>query len=199
MDDATLADLPRLVRVADEVGWRGQLALSIAAMVAAYGFASWLFGSPLRTGDALLLGLVAAVFGGGIAAFSSARRVRESVHSTEAPPSIAVYETTADSRDRRSRATLLMVFVAGSLLVVDRVTGGEGLISGLLIGLFGAVGVVDVIESRRWEVIQKAIRSHLYILILPRGLAGGYGSVDLYEVPREPDVRSTPTDEGLEL
>lgn len=198
MEHATLADLPRLVRVGDEVGWRGQLALSVAAMVGAYGIASWLFGSPLRIGDATLMALVAAVFGGGIAAFSSARRVRESVRATASPPAAAVYETTADSRDRRQRTTLLLVFVAGSLLVVDRIVGGGGLIAGLLIGLFGAVGAVDLIEARRWEVVEKAIRSFLYVLIPPRGLAGGYGSVELFEIPRDPDVRA-PADDGLEL
>lgn len=198
MEHATLADLPRLVRVGDEVGWRGQLALSVAAMVGAYGIASWLFGSPLRTGDAALMALVAAVFGGGIAAFSSARRVRESVRATASPPAAAVYETTADSRDRRQRTTLLLVFVAGSLLVVDRIVGGGGLIAGLLIGLFGAVGAVDLIEARRWEVVEKAIRSFLYVLIPPRGLAGGYGRVELFEIPRDPDARA-PADDGLEL
>lgn len=198
MEDATLADLPRLVRVGDEVGWRGQLALSIAAMVGAYGVASWLFGSPLRTGDALLMALVAGVFGGGIAAFSSARRVRESVRATASPPAAAVYETTADSRDRRQRTTLLLVFVAASLLIVDRIVGGGGLIAGLMIGLFGAVGVVDIVEARRWDVLEKAIRSFLYILIPPRGLAGGYGNVELFEIPREQDA-GAPADEGLEL
>ena len=198
MEDATLADLPRLVRVGDEVGWRGQLALSLAAMVGAYGIASWLFGSPLRARDALLMALVAAVFGGGIAAFSSARRVRESVRATSSPPSAAVYETTADSRDRRQRTTLLLVFVAGSLLIVDRIAGGGGLIAGLMIGLFGAVGAVDLVEARRWEVVEKAIRAFLYVLIQPRGLAGGYGAVDLYEIPREPETGPA-VEDGLEL
>lgn len=187
-----MADLPRLVRVAAEVGWRGQTSLALVGLVVAYWVLASVLDQPLRLGETLLVAIAAALLTAGIAGLSSARRVREALERSLRPRPAMLYETAADGRDRRARVMLLVAFAVAALLVVDRVVEGGGLIAGLVSGLMLVLGGVDLIEARRWQRIERELNVRLYLLIPPNAMAGRYGRIEVYEVPRERSATDRP-------
>jgi hypothetical protein len=190
--DATLADLPRLVRVEEEVRWRGQAALSVVAAVALYWLLAWYLDASFKVLETLLVAIVVALLSTAVAGLSSAGRIREALDETEPPPPSSLIETRADAGDRRSRVFVIVLFAVAALLVVDRVVGGGGIIAGVVVGLFTVVGVVDALEARRWRKAELSRMSRMYILLQPGALAGRYGRLEVYERPRPPRA----SDEG---
>jgi hypothetical protein len=182
MPGATVADLPRLVRIDGEVRWRGQAALAIAVAVVLYWATAWYLEAPFETLPVLLVCAGTALLTAIAALLSTRRRVPEALEATRRPPP-ALYETRADARDRRSRLVLLVLFAVAALLVVDRVVDGGGAIAGLVVGLFAVLGAVDLVEARRWREAERARDSRLYILIPGRAMGGRYGRVEVYEAP----------------
>lgn len=166
--------------------WRGQAALSVVAAVALFWIVAWYLDAPFRVAETLLVTIVAALLCVAVVGLSSARRIREALESTEPPPSGALFETRADATDRRSRVFVVVLFAVAAMLIVDRLVDGGGIIAGLVVGLFGVVGVIDTIEAQRWRKAEISRLARLYILIQPNALAGRYGRVDIYERPRPP-------------
>jgi len=190
--EATLADLPRLVRVENEVRWRGQAALSTVAAVALYWVVSWYLDAPFRVPETLLVALIVALLSTAVAGMASALRIREGLQETAPPPPSAVYETRANAGDRRSRVFVIVLFAVTALLIADRVVVGGGVIAGVIVGLFLVMGIVDVLEANRWRKAELGRLARLYILIPSNALAGRYGRVEVYERPRPPRA----SDEG---
>jgi peptidoglycan/LPS O-acetylase OafA/YrhL len=187
MHHTTLADLPRLVRVAEEVRLRGQAAISVALAVVAYWLLAWLLDESV---DAAWTGIhlaVMAVLAGSLAAIVSVRRLREGLAASRRPPRPSVHETRADGRDRRTKLAGLVVLGVVLLLAFDRSTDGEGRMAGLIVGLLLAVGVVDWIEARRWQAAERARGSLLYVLVRANALVSPFGVTDVYEVVRTDD------------
>ncbi|MDX6646381.1 MAG: hypothetical protein QOK40_2108 [Miltoncostaeaceae bacterium] len=199
MPNAMLAGLPRLVRVADEVRARGQATLSVGAAVAVYWVCLWLLDqpvSPLRTLIALLIaGLPASL----MASVGSGRRLAAVRKDLRPPPRVAVYETIADGRERRARLAGILLLAAVVLLVFDRLTTGEGTMAGLTTGFFISVGVVDLLEARRWAEAERARAVRLYVVVRPNAMVASYGPTDVYEVPRaDADRDEEPVESGFE-
>jgi hypothetical protein len=199
MPNAMLAGLPRLVRVAEEVRARGQATLSVGAAVAAYWVCLWLLDqpvSPLRTLIALLIaGLPASL----MASVGSGRRLAAVRKDLRPPPRVAVYETIADGRERRARLAGILLLAAVVLLVFDRLTTGEGTMAGLTTGFFISVGVVDLLEARRWAEAERARAVRLYVVVRPNAMVASYGPTDVYEVPRaDADRDEEPVESGFE-
>jgi len=190
--EATPADLPRLVRVENEVRWRGQAALSIVAAVALYWIVAWYLDAPFRVPETLLVALTVALLSTAVAGMASARRIREALQETLPAPPAAMYETRADAGERRSRVFVMVLFAVSVMLIADRVVGGGGVIAGVVVGLFAVVGVVDVLEANRWRKAELGRMARLYLLLPPNALAGRYGRVEVYERPRPPRA----SDEG---
>lgn len=188
MADATLAGLPRLVRVAEEVGQRGAAGVGIGVAAAGWWTVAWLLGqdvSPLTTGLALLVvGLPTLV----VAAIGSRRRLRDA-DPPQPPPRLAVYETAADGRDRRIRLGGIVVMGVIILMMFDRLTGEGGEMAGMVAGLFVAVGLVDLREARVWQRLERARPGALYVAVRPHALMAHMGPGEVYERPprdREP-------------
>jgi hypothetical protein len=199
MPNAMLAGLPRLVRVADEVRARGHAMLSVGAAVGVYWICLWLLEqpvSPLRTLVAILVaGLPASL----TASVGSGRRLRSIEKGLKGPPRLAVYETVADGRERRARLAGILLLAAVVLLVFDRLTGGEGTMAGLTVGFFIAIGVVDLMEARRWLEAEGARRVRLLVLVRPHAMVASWGQADVYEVPRDDsDLSEEPVGSGLD-
>ena len=186
MPEATLADLPRLVRIENEVRWRGQAALSIVAAVALYWIVAWYLDAPFQVPETMLVTLIVALLSATVAGLASARRVREALQETDPPPSAALIETRADAGERRSRVFVMVLFAVSVLLIADRVVGGGGVIAGVVAGLLLVVGIVDVLEANRWRAAELSRMARLYLLLPPNALAGRYGRLEAYERPRPP-------------
>jgi hypothetical protein len=188
-----LAGLPRLVRVAEEIRWRGQASLSLGVAVAAYWAMSWLLGDPV---DPIRGGISAAAVAAltlALCGLSSASRVREGLRETLPPPRLSVYETVADGRERRARFGGIVLLGAVVLLVFDRVTNGDGTMAGLLTGLFIAAGAVDLGEARRWRTAERDRDARLYVLIRANAMVARFGRAEIYEERRpDPDRRPDP-------
>jgi hypothetical protein len=198
MPDAMLAGLPRLVRVAEEMRWRGGAGVAIALAVAAYWLTQWLLDADVRGLETLVSLLAVSVLTAGVAGLASAGRMRDALRETRPPPRLAVYETQADGRERHARFTGIVLLGAVVLLVFDRVTGGGGVMAGLLAGLFGTAGVVDRWEARRWLAAERARDSRLYLLIRPNAMVAKFGRSEVYEAPRrDPDREPDPIAFGL--
>jgi hypothetical protein len=189
MPDAMLAGLPRLVRIAEEVRWRGGAGVAIAFAVSAYWLAQWLLDVDVRVLESLLSLLAVSVLTAGVGGLASTGRMREALRDTRPPPRLAVYETQADGRERRARFTGIVLFGAVVLLVFDRVTGGGGVMAGLLAGLFGTAGVLDRWEARRWLAAERERDARLYLLIRPNALVARFGRTEVYEAPRRDSDR----------
>jgi hypothetical protein len=193
MPDAMLAGLPRLVRVAEEMRWRGGAGVAIALAVVAYWLTQWLLDADVRGLETLVSLLAVSVLTAGFAGLASTGRMRDALRETRPPPRLAVYETQADGRERRARFTGIILLGAVVLLVFDRVTGGGGVMAGLLAGLFGTAGVVDWWEARRWLAAERERDARLYLLIRPNALVAKFGRTDVYEAPRrDPDREPDP-------
>jgi hypothetical protein len=82
MPDAMLAGLPRLVRVAGEIRWRGQASVAVAVGVAGYWLLQWLLDEPVKPLETLIsaaaVGLITAL----LTMVTSVNRVREGLRET---------------------------------------------------------------------------------------------------------------------
>jgi hypothetical protein len=200
MPDAMLAGLPRLVRVGEELRWRGQTAATIGAAMVAYWTTAWLLDQSLRPLETLISALVVAILTGLTAGLASGRRVPEALEETKPPPRLSVYETHADGRERRARAAGIVLLGVVVLLVFDRVTDGGGVMAGLLAGFFGASGIVDWREARRWVAAERERDARLYLLIRANALVARFGRTEIYEVRRSDRERDRdPLELGLGL
>lgn len=166
--------------------WRGQAALSVVAAVALFWIVAWYLDAPFRVGETLLLTIVAALLCAAVIGLSSAGRIREALHSTEPPPVGVIVETRADATERRTKVFVIVLIAVAAMLIIDRLVDGGGIVAGLMVGLFGVLGVVDTIEAQRWRKAELSRMARLYILIQPNALAGRYGRVEVYERPRPP-------------
>lgn len=184
MPETTLAGLPRLVRVAAEVRWRGQSALGIALAVAGYWTAAWLLAQPVRPAQTALataaVGLPTAL----VLGLASGRRLTESLRRTLPPPRGCIHETPADARERRTRLAGIVLTGVVVLLLFDRASDGGGIMAGLVAGLFGAFGAVDLIDARGWEAAEGRRRARLFALVRPHALSARLGAIEIYEMPR---------------
>jgi hypothetical protein len=184
LPDVMLAGLPRLVRVAEEMRWRGQAGVTIAMAVVAYWLTQWLLDAEPRPLETAISLLAVSALTAGVAGLSSSNRLREALRTTRPPPRLTVYETQADGRERRVRFTGILLLGAVVLLVFDRVTDGGGVMAGLLAGVFGTAGAVDWFESRRWRAAELARDARLYLLIRPNAMVARFGRTEVYEEPR---------------
>lgn len=179
--DTVLADLPRVVRVADETRWRGQGAVGTALVVAAFWIATWLLGESvewLRTVVGAAAVFLPTVL---IAGLASRRRVDDSLGRSLPPPRSTVHETAAASRDRRMRLVSVVLLGIIVLLLFDRFTGGGGMMAGLVVGLMAATGICDWRESRMWRAAERERDSRLFVLVRPRALTPHVAPVDIFE------------------
>jgi len=181
--DAALAGLPRLVRAWDEVRTRGTAAVGIGIAAAGWWMIVWLLDqpvSPLRTAlGAAAVGVPTLL----LAARASARRLA-AADEVGPPPRPCVYETAADARERRTRLAGIVVLGVIVLVMFDRLTGGGGEMAGLVAGLFVATGVVDLMEARTWERLERQHPGGLYMLIRPHAMMAHMGAGEVYERPR---------------
>lgn len=184
MPQTALAGLPRLVRVAGEVRWRGQCALGMAVAVAGFWTASWLLDQGMRATETLLAAGAIGLPTAAVSLAAGPRRVRESLRRSLPPPRAALHETLADARERRTRLAGIVLTGVLVLLVFDQATGGGGVMSGLVVGLFGALGASDVREAARWDVAEREREARLYVLVRPHALLPRMGAVEVYEGPR---------------
>jgi hypothetical protein len=187
--ETLLAGLPRLVRVADEARWRGQFCVLTAIVVAAFWVASWFVGEPVRPGVTALA--VAAVAAPTLLVSSAgmSRRVRQALARAVPPPRASVHETVAVSRERRLKLSGAVLTGIVLLLLFERFTDGAGIIAGLIVGLLGAAGAVDWVESRRWDAAERARETRLYVMVKPDALSPRLGAAQVYEAPRPGDRR----------
>jgi hypothetical protein len=194
-----LAGLPRLVRVADEVRARGQATLSVGAAVGAYWVCVWLLDEPVAPLRTLVSLLVAGLPASLLASMGSGRRLAAASGDLLAPPRLAVYETIADGRERRARLGGILLLAAVVLLIFDRLTEGGGTMAGLTIGFFSGIGIVDLMEARRWLEAERARAARLYVIVRPHAMVASYGPTEVYEVPRaDADLREEPVGTGFE-
>lgn len=192
MSEGALTDVPRLVKVDDEVRWRGQAALSIVATVTAYWLLAWYLDAPFEVLQTVLVTIAVSLLSIAVTGLSSARRIREALEETEPSPTGALFETRAAAADRRTRVFVIVLFAVGALLVLDRVVDGGGIVAGMVVGLLLVVGTVDLAEAGRWRKAELGRMSRLYILLPPGAMAGRYGQLEVYERPRPPRA----SDEG---
>lgn len=200
--ETLLAGLPRLVRVADETRWRGQVAVATAAVVAVFWAATWLVGEPVRVGATAAAAAATALPTLLVASLSSGRRVRESLARAARPPRASVYETLAASRDRRMRLSGVVLTGILALLLFDRFSGGGGVMAGLVAGLLGAAGAADWWESRHWDAAERERETRLYALVRPDALSPRILVNEVYEQPRpgrDDERRLEPSPFDLEI
>ena len=189
MHHTALAGLPRLVRVTEEVRLRGQGAVAIGCSALAYWLLAWLLDDSVEVRRTLVNLGAAVVLAALIAAIVSGRRVREGVAHLMPPPRTSRHETAAVGRVRRLRLAALMTLVVVAVLVFDRATDGEGGATGIVAGLFLAVGAVDWWEARRWRAIERSRGCLLYVLVRSQALMSPYGVTEVFEVSAHEDIR----------
>jgi hypothetical protein len=187
--ETLLAGLPRLVRVADEVRWRGQFCVATAAVVALFWVLSWLVDEPVRAGVTALATAAVAVPTLAVGATGMSRRVLERLDRALPPPRASVHETLAVSRERRMKLSGAVLTGIVLLLLFERFTDGAGVIAGLVVGLLAAAGAVDWAESRRWESAERERETRLYVMVRPDALSPRLGAAQIYETPRPGDRR----------
>ena len=187
--ETLLAGLPRLVRVADESRWRGQFCVATSAVVAVFWVATWLVGEPVRPGVTALAAAAVALPTLLVTTVGGSRRVRDGLQRALPPPRASVHETLANSRERRMKLSGVVLTGIVVLLLFERFTDGAGVIAGLLVGLLGAVGAVDWVESHRWEAAERERETRIFVLIRPDALTPRLGVVQVYETPRPGDRR----------
>jgi len=194
MPQATLAGLPRLVRVAEEVRVRGLTFCALAGAVIVYGVLAWLVDEPVSPAVSGLSMLAVFVIVGLGAMLVSRRRVRDGLAAASRPPRNSVYETRADARERRTRLTGFLALAVVVLLIFDRLSGGEGRMAGLVAGLALAVGLVDWVEAHAWHRAERSRGSRLYVLVRAAALMSPFGVTEVYEVVRPDDRERDPAD-----
>lgn len=181
--DSVLAGLARVVRVADETRWRGQSSVAACVVLVAFWALNWVLGVPVervRTPVGFAAVFVATL---PLVLFSSRRRVRETLAQARGLPRSVVHETAAASRERRMRLVSVVLFGVIVLLVFDHLTGGGGMMAGLIAGLLGGMGISDWRESALWRAAERERDVRLFAIVRPRALTPALAPQDVFQVP----------------
>ena len=158
----------------------------------AWWLLEWLVGQPIDVSRSLVGLAISGCPSLAAAIVVARRRLEEGVGPNPTPPRRSIYETLADARQRHARAAMFVMLGVVTLLVFDRTNHGQGSMAGLVVGLFGALGIVHMVESNRWERIERERRVRLYELIAPRVLWGSLAPGTVYSVPEA----DPPDDDG---
>ena len=158
--------------------------MATSLVIVAFWVLSWLAGEPVRTGLTILAATAVAIPTILSCALTSGRRLREGLAHAVPPPRSTVYETLANTRDRRLRFAGVVLTGIVLLLLFDRFTDGSGMTAGLLIGLLGSLGAVDWVEARHWEQAERERGTRIYVLVRPDALSPRLLTSDVYETPR---------------
>jgi O-antigen/teichoic acid export membrane protein len=186
-DDALLAGLPRIARVAEEVRLRGLLALAAGAAAAAWWTIQWLLDQPVEAGRTWALALLTTVLAAVSGVINVPRRLREGLRNPRFPSSRMVYETRADGRDRRIRLSGAVFLSTIVILMFDQLAEWGGVTAGVIAGAAAGLGVADLIEARRWARAERQRDADLFVRVGPRALVAGFGRAEVYEVPSPPN------------
>ncbi len=152
MADTALAGLPRIVRAADEICWRGQAMLSLGLASACYWTAMWLVDGPVQPLAASVVFMASLMMSLVLSAITSRHRLAYALdHITN--PRAMVHETPADARERHALAAAVFVFGAVFLLVMDTAISEVGATAALLAGAGIGIGLTDRLEARRWQLV----------------------------------------------
>jgi hypothetical protein len=182
MPDTMLAGLPRLVRVSEEIRVRGTGAVGIGVAAAGYAMFAWLLGQPVDGQKAIAAALIVGI-PALLAAGLASRRRQARLHDIGLAPRMTVYETLADGRERRTRLASIVGTGVVVLMTFDHFTDGQGLMAGLVAGLFIGVGVVDLAETRMWNELERARAQGLYVIVRPHAMVASYATTEVYERP----------------
>jgi len=166
MSDALLAGLPRIVRASDEISQRGVLAIAVAVSAAVWWVLQWLLDQPLEARQTGLLLIVVGVLATVAAWVNSSRRAADGLIAT-----------------RRLRYAAAVFMTAVLVLVSDVLIEWGGVTAGVIAGAGLAVGIVDLVEARRWERAERRREAELLVLIRPKALVASYGEAVIFEVP----------------
>lgn len=195
MADTVLAGLPRIVRAADEVRWRGQALMALGLASACYWTVLWLVDGPVEPLAAGIFFLISLVMGLVLASVTSRRRFTQAMSNIKSPRAM-VHETRADALERHTRASIIFVFAAVVLLVFDTFVSNVGGTAALLAGAGIGIGLMDRLEARRWEQAEDDRGSRLYLMIRPGAMLVRMGVTECFELPRAttPDDGPSPFD-----
>ena len=193
--ETLLAGLPRIVRAADEIRWRGQALMALGLASACYWTVLWLIDGPVAPLASGIFFVVSLAMGVVLASVTSRRRFTTALAHTRSPRAM-VHETPADALERHTRASVIFVFAAVILLVFDTFVSGVGGTAALLAGAGIGIGIVDRLEARRWTQAEDARGSRLYLMIRPGALLVRMGVTECFELPRAttPDDGPSPFD-----
>lgn len=158
-------------------------------MIVAFWLASWWAGEPIDPGFTLLAGAAVAVPTLLSCALTGGRRMREGLVHAVPPPRSTVYETTANTRDRRLRLAGIVLTGIVALLLFDRFTDGTGMTAGLLVGLLGSLGAADWWEARQWEAAEIERGTRIFVMVRPDALSPRILPSEVYETPRPGGAR----------
>lgn len=184
MSNADLAGLPRLVRAAEELRWRGTAAAGMAVAAAGFWLATWLLGQSVEVLWTVLgaaaVGIPAAV----ALAATAPRRVDRALDDTRPPPRASLYETPAAARERRTKLAGIALTGVIVLMAFDRLTDGGGLMAGLVAGLAGALGAADLRDAGRFKAGEDARGARLFLMLRATALSARFGASQVYEEPQ---------------
>lgn len=183
MAETLLAGLPRIVRAADEIRWRGQALMALGLASACYWTVLWLIDGPVAPLASGVLFAISLVMGLVLASITSRRRFTTALAHIRNPRAM-VHETPADALERHTRASVIFVFAAVILLVFDTLVSGVGGTAALLAGAGIGIGIVDRLEVRRWRQAEGERGSRLYLMIRPGALLVRMGVTECFELPR---------------
>lgn len=195
MADTALAGLPRIVRAAGEVRWRGQALMALGLASACFWTVLWLVDGPVQpsvAGAVFVAALAMALILGSI---TSRRRLAHALTVVKNPRAM-VHETPADALERHTRASLVFVFAAVVLLMFDTFISDVGGTAALLAGAGIGLGLIDRREARRWAQAEDARGSRLFLMIRPGAMLVRMGVTECFELPRAqtPDDGPSPFD-----
>lgn len=195
MADTVLAGLPRIVRAADEVRWRGQALMALGLASACYWTVLWLVDGPVDPLAAGIFFVISLAMGLVLASVTSRRRFAQALSNIRSPRAM-VHETHADAIERHTRAGIIFVFAAVVLLVFDTFVSDLGGTAALLAGAGIGIGLMDRLEARRWRQAEDERGSRLYLMIRPGALLVRMGVTECFELPRAttPDDGPSPFD-----
>ncbi|MSO44256.1 MAG: hypothetical protein EXQ74_02935 [Thermoleophilia bacterium] len=195
MANTALVGLPHIVRAGDEVRWRGQLLTSMGVASLCFWTVLWLVNGPVEpvfAGAMFLVALSMALTLGGI---TSRTRFAHATAAIRRPQGV-VHETTADTRERRTKASVVVLLGVVTLLVLDSVVSEVGATAALLAGVGTGVGIVDRLEARRWMRLEDQRGTRVFLMLRPRALLARFGSQEAYELPHH-RVADIPEEGGV--
>lgn len=195
MANTALAGLPRIVRAANEVRWRGQALMALGLASACYWTVLWLIDGPVSPAAAGIFFILSLTMGLVLGGITSRRRLAHALATIKSPRAM-VHETPADALERHTRASVIFVFAAVILLVFDTFVSGIGGTAALLAGAGLGLGLIDRMEARRWEQAETDRGSRLFLMIRPGAMLVRMGTSECFELPQAalPDDGPSPFD-----